>query len=133
MRFLFFLIFVTFFSFSQSTNKVDIYIEKYKDLAIEHMVEYGIPASITLSQGILESKYGDFELTKLNDDKWEPLIVYQMTYEFKDGNRRIYLSCSDILDGDYSLYLSYSDSKLRKQADEEEEKMISDSTPDYDI
>jgi hypothetical protein len=82
---------------------------------------------------ILESKYGDFELTKLNDDKWEPLIVYQMTYEFKDGNRRIYLSCSDILDGDYSLYLSYSDSKLRKQADEEEEQMISNSTPDYDI
>ncbi len=34
------------------------YAEKYKDLAIEKMKIYGIPASITLAQGILESGYG---------------------------------------------------------------------------
>jgi hypothetical protein len=82
---------------------------------------------------ILEAKYGDFELIDIKDDRWEPLVHHMERYEFKDGNRRIYLSCSDILDGKYSLYLSYSDSKLSKQADEEEEEMISDSTPDYDI
>ncbi len=34
------------------------YIEKYKDIAIHEMKEYGIPASITLAQGILESASG---------------------------------------------------------------------------
>lgn len=34
------------------------YIEKYKDMAIEQMRRYGIPASITLAQGLLESGAG---------------------------------------------------------------------------
>ena len=34
------------------------YINKYKDIAIEQMQTYGIPASITLAQGLLESGAG---------------------------------------------------------------------------
>lgn len=34
------------------------YIEKYKDIAIREMQRYGIPASITLAQGLLESGAG---------------------------------------------------------------------------
>jgi len=34
------------------------YIERYKDIAVHEMREYGIPASITLAQGILESGSG---------------------------------------------------------------------------
>ena len=34
------------------------YISRYKDLAIEQMDRYGIPASITLAQGLLESGAG---------------------------------------------------------------------------
>ena len=34
------------------------YIEIYKDLAIEQMKKYSIPASITLAQGLLESSAG---------------------------------------------------------------------------
>jgi LysM repeat protein len=45
-------------------EKVDAYIEKYKDLAIAEMQRTGIPASITLAQGILESKYGESDLAK---------------------------------------------------------------------
>ena len=48
--------------FAQSLNKVELYIQKYKDLAVEHMVEYSIPASITLAQGILESGSGESDL-----------------------------------------------------------------------
>ncbi len=40
------------------------YIDTYKYIAIEKMMEYGIPASITLAQGILESRSGRSELTR---------------------------------------------------------------------
>ena len=38
------------------------YIEKYKDIAVKHQQAYGIPASITLAQGLLESQAGDSPL-----------------------------------------------------------------------
>ena len=38
------------------------YIDQYKDVAIEQMLRYGIPASITLAQGIFESGAGRSEL-----------------------------------------------------------------------
>ena len=40
------------------------YIELYKDIAIYEMQQYGIPASIKLGQGILESASGNSELAK---------------------------------------------------------------------
>ena len=43
-------------------NKTTNYINKYKSLAISEMDEFGIPASITLAQGILESGNGESRL-----------------------------------------------------------------------
>ena len=40
------------------------YIARYKDIAIAHMEHYGIPASITLAQGILESGSGNSTLAR---------------------------------------------------------------------
>jgi len=40
------------------------YVKQYSDLAIEQMREYKIPASITLSQGLLESGAGQSSLAK---------------------------------------------------------------------
>ena len=39
------------------------YINQYKDLAIEEMLKYNIPASITLAQGVFESSAGRSYLT----------------------------------------------------------------------
>lgn len=39
------------------------YIDQYKNLAIEEMLRYNIPASITLAQGVFESGAGRSELT----------------------------------------------------------------------
>ncbi len=38
------------------------YIDKYSRLAVEEMYRSGVPASITLAQGLLESRYGQAEL-----------------------------------------------------------------------
>ncbi len=45
-------------------DKVQTYITTYSDIAMEEMQQYGIPASITLAQGILESGAGHGELTR---------------------------------------------------------------------
>ncbi|MDA3905595.1 MAG: glucosaminidase domain-containing protein [Bacteroidales bacterium] len=55
-----FLLFLSFALFAQ-TERTD-YIEKYKSIAVKKMKEHGIPASITLAQGILESRAGNSTL-----------------------------------------------------------------------
>jgi hypothetical protein len=52
---------VSFTSFSQKEKAIN-YINKYKDVAIEEMKRSGVPASITLAQGMLESGYGESDL-----------------------------------------------------------------------
>jgi len=53
----------TTFSFSQK-EKAIAYVEKYKEIAISEMQRTGVPAAVTLAQGILESKYGESDLSK---------------------------------------------------------------------
>jgi LysM repeat protein len=66
-RILFFLIFVlTFITSSAQTQQqktlAEAYLQKYASLAVKEMQRSGVPASITLAQGMLESSYGNSEL-----------------------------------------------------------------------
>ena len=49
--------------FAQGTD-TENYIRKYHKIAIDEMHSYGIPASITLAQGILESGNGNSRLSR---------------------------------------------------------------------
>jgi LysM repeat protein len=46
------------------SNDTEAYIKKYRKTAIKEMRKYGIPASITLAQGILESGSGKSRLAR---------------------------------------------------------------------
>lgn len=54
--------------YGQNMAAVQTYIEKYKTIALQHEREYGIPASITLAQGILESGAGTSSLTRASNN-----------------------------------------------------------------
>lgn len=41
------------------------YIQRFAHVAVAEMHKFGIPASISLAQGLIESKYGQSELTKV--------------------------------------------------------------------
>lgn len=51
---------------SDSSKKItyEAYIARYSPIAVRHMKEYKIPASITLAQGLLESASGNSELAR---------------------------------------------------------------------
>jgi len=54
--------------FAQNNSKFNAYIAKYRELAIREQYLYGIPASITMAQGLLESAAGESMLaTKGNN------------------------------------------------------------------
>ena len=52
------LLLATFTSHAQNTESITNYISTYKELAIQEMLRTGVPASITLAQGIHESGAG---------------------------------------------------------------------------
>ena len=59
------------------------YINRYKDVAIQEMQRYGIPASITLAQGLLESGAGQSELCRKGNNhfgikchEWSGRTIY---------------------------------------------------------
>lgn len=63
-----------FFSVQCSTAQIkwnsayQAYIDQYKELAIEQMLRYNIPASVTLAQGLLESSAGRSDLTRTGNN-----------------------------------------------------------------
>ena len=61
---------MAFLVFSVQAQKIspEEYIETYKDIAIREMKRMGVPAAITLAQGILESESGNSSLVKRSNN-----------------------------------------------------------------
>lgn len=55
---------ISSYNSSNSGNPAVDYINRYKDLAVSEMKRTGVPASITLSQGMIESDYGRSTLAR---------------------------------------------------------------------
>jgi hypothetical protein len=55
------------------------YIARYKDIAIKEMNQFGIPASITLAQGLYESGSGNSELARIANNHFG----IKCTYDWK--------------------------------------------------
>ena len=63
------IIFVCLVLQAQTRNKqYESYIKQYRDLAVEEMKKYRIPASITLAQGLLESGAGQSTLARKSNN-----------------------------------------------------------------
>ena len=61
------------------------YIERYKTVALQHEKEYGVPASITLAQGILESSVGQSKMA-LEANNHFGIKAYHWNGEVYGGN-----------------------------------------------
>ena len=87
------------------------YIDQYKDCAIEQMLKWNIPASITLAQGLLESGAGESDLARRANNHfgikchgWSGATVYKDDDARNECFRR-YASVFDSYE-DHSLFLS---------------------------
>lgn len=96
---------------AHAQSPAEAYIEKWHPIAIAEMQQFGIPASITLAQGILESSSGQSMLaTKANNHfgikchlDWTGRKVYKDDDE-KDECFRAYRKAEDSF-RDHSLFL----------------------------
>jgi LysM repeat protein len=69
------------------------YIDQYKSIAISEMERVGIPASIKLAQGLLESDFGRSDLANVGNNhfgikcgsKWEGPTFYKIDDEYAKG------------------------------------------------
>ena len=66
--FILFFSFVCFFTSSAQDMSAQEYVQKYKDLAISEMKRMGVPAAITLAQGLLETQNGNSDLLKASNN-----------------------------------------------------------------
>lgn len=87
---LFFALLCSILAHAQALNARYLeYIEQYKSIAVQHQRDYGVPASITLAQGLLESNAGRSYLARNGNNhfgikcySWKgPVVEYDDTLQ----------------------------------------------------
>ena len=87
-------------------SKNETYAEQYVEYAMEQMRRYGIPASVTLAQGILESSNGESILAQKENNHFG----IKATQSWLDGGGRYGLYTDDKPDEKFCSYDSVADS-----------------------
>lgn len=88
---------------AQSSADIQAYISMYKQIALEQERNYGIPAPITLAQGILESGAGKSELTRNSNNHfgikalggWNGRVYLAWDDETEKSRFRVYDSADE--------------------------------------
>lgn len=109
-----FLLFHATFLFGE--NHVDQYINSYKDIAVREMMRSGIPASITLAQGIHESTWGRGELALKSNNHfgikcksyWTGSTYYHEDDDY-DANGNLLKSCFRAYENPEKSYIDHTD------------------------
>ncbi len=95
--------------YAQGSKETIDYVEEYKKIAVKEMHRVGIPASITLAQGILESSYGKSRLATEGNNhfgikchkNWVGPVMF-----YDDDERD---ECFRVYDSPTSSFLDHSD------------------------
>lgn len=98
-----FLIFITTTTLAYNPAAVQSYIAQYKSIALQSEKEFGIPATIILAQGILESGAGTSGLTRSSNNhfgikagsKWKGRVHLAWDDETQKSRFRCYDSAAD--------------------------------------
>jgi LysM repeat protein len=133
LKFVFVAVVLIISNISKAQQRISIeeYVNTYKEIAMEEMKRTGVPASITLAQGILETENGNSELVKksnnhfgikckedwkgpsvshTDDAPWECFRKYETAEEsYRDHSnflrtRKYYASLFDIDPSDYKAW-----------------------------
>ena len=96
---------------TSNLNSYNRYIEQYKDIAIEQMQKWKVPASITLAQGLLESAAGQSTLATQGNNHfgikchgWSGATIYKDD-DLRNECFRAYSSAYDSFE-DHSRFLA---------------------------
>ena len=93
-------------SLRRTMSKASDYVDKYAEAAMEQMRKYGIPASVTLAQGILESASGQSELSRKGNNHFG----IKATKTWLDGGGRYLVYTDDKPNEKFCQYASVADS-----------------------
>ena len=93
-------------SIHRTMSKASDYVDKYAEAAMEQMRKYGIPASVTLAQGILESASGQSELSRKGNNHFG----IKATKTWLDGGGRYLVYTDDKPNEKFCQYASVADS-----------------------
>jgi flagellum-specific peptidoglycan hydrolase FlgJ len=100
---------------SYTTYTALSYIERFKNVAVQEMNQYGIPASITLAQGLFESGNGNGDLAKIANNHFGIKCTSDWkgkSYYKDDDNSN---DCFRVYDNPEDSYRDHSDFLKRKR------------------
>ncbi|EJF52544.1 muramidase (flagellum-specific) [Saprospira grandis DSM 2844] len=101
-----------------NNEAIAAYVERFHPLAIAEMQRLGVPASITLAQGILESQYGKSELAQQANNhfgmkcggNWEGDSYSKFTGEWNNEAQSYrQLACFRVFDSAEASFRAHSD------------------------
>lgn len=103
-------------SLAQTRQTREEYVDRYKHIAVAHMERYGIPASITMAQGILESDCGNSWLSRASNNHFGIKCKRNWTGEtirYDDDEKGECFRCYPSVEASYRDHAEFLDGQPR--------------------